>query len=70
MRTNIDIDEELLKGAMKATGLRTKKAVVERGLSQLVGEARRRLAIKNLQGIGWEGDLEDMRLGHPSLDEK
>lgn len=70
MRTNIDIDDKLLKGAMKATGLKTKKAVVEKGLSELIGEARRRQAIKNLWGVGWEGDLEDMRLGHPSLDEK
>ena len=55
---------------MKVTGLETKKAVVEKALSELVGEARRRQAMKNLWGIGWEGDLDDMRLGHPSLDEK
>ena len=70
MRTNIDIDEKLLESAMKVTGLETKKAVVEKALSELVGEARRRQAMKNLWGIGWDGDLDDMRLGHPSLDEK
>lgn len=61
MRTNIDIDEELLKEAMTATGLKTKKATVEQALSQIVLEARRRHALNELAGIGWEGDLDRMR---------
>ena len=36
MRTNIDIDDELMRSAMAATGLRTKKAVVEEALKLLV----------------------------------
>lgn len=61
MRTNIDIDEELLKEAMALTGQKTKKAVVEEGLKRLIRLGRQGRAIENLWGIGWEGDLEAMR---------
>jgi Arc/MetJ family transcription regulator len=61
MRTNIDIDDKLLKKAMKATGLKTKKAVVEEALEQLVREREGRAALQRLWGIGWEGDLDEMR---------
>ena len=37
MRTNIEIDDELMQKAMEATGALTKKAVVEAGLKALVG---------------------------------
>lgn len=63
MRTNIDIDEELLKEAMEATGLKTKKAAVEAALNEIVREHRARRALKELQGIGWYGDLDEMRRG-------
>jgi len=61
MRTNIDIDDELLRRAMNATGLKTKKAVVEEALGQLVREQEGRAALQRLWGIGWEGDLDEMR---------
>ncbi|RDJ22450.1 type II toxin-antitoxin system VapB family antitoxin [Bosea caraganae] len=61
MRTNIDIDDALLKEAMEATELSTKKAVVEEALRRLIENNRRRQAIKDLKGIGWEGDLDEMR---------
>jgi Arc/MetJ family transcription regulator len=61
MRTNIDIDDELMRKAIAATGLRTKKAVVEEGLKLLVrlkGQER----LKELYGrVPWEGDLDEMR---------
>lgn len=60
-RTNIDIDDELMARAMKATGLRTKRAVVEEGLKQLAREEELRQALERLRGIGWEGDLDEMR---------
>jgi Arc/MetJ family transcription regulator len=65
MRTNIDIDDELLDEAMKATGLPTKKATVEEALRSLVDRHRRLAAYKNLAGLGWEGDLSEMRRGRP-----
>ena len=63
MRTNIDIDEELLERAMKATGNKTKRSTVEQGLRELVRERELRDALESLQGIGWEGNLDEMREG-------
>jgi len=60
VRTNIEIDDELMRSALAATGLRTKKAVVEEALKLLVklkGQER----IRELRGkIHWEGDLDQL----------
>ncbi|MEM0911898.1 MAG: type II toxin-antitoxin system VapB family antitoxin [Pseudomonadota bacterium] len=61
MRTNIVIDDELMAQALKATGLETKKEVVEQGLKLLV-QRKRQQSIRALRGnISWEGDLDEMR---------
>ncbi len=61
MRTNIEIDDKLLREAMKATGQTTKRATVEEALRRVVKLHRQKLALKRLKGIGWEGDLDAMR---------
>ena len=61
MRTNIEIDDELLREAMAATGLATKKATVEEALRLVVSQKRGREALRSTAGIGWDGDLETMR---------
>jgi Arc/MetJ family transcription regulator len=66
MRTNIDIDDELLAEAMAATGLTTKRATVEEGLRLLVRLRAQVRALKELRGLGWEGDLGAMREGRHS----
>ena len=63
MRTNIDIDDDLLSRAMEASGLPTKKATVEEGLQLLVRVREQVRAGRALKGIGWEGDLNAMRQG-------
>lgn len=63
MRTNIDIDDDLLTEAMAAAGTATKKATVEEALRRLVQRHRRRAALADLSGLGWEGDLDAMRQG-------
>jgi len=63
MRTNIDIDDHLIAAAMAATGLPTKRATVEEALRHLVRLYRRKQAISDMAGLGWEGDLEVMRDG-------
>jgi Arc/MetJ family transcription regulator len=63
MRTNIELDDELMAQAMEATGLKTKKATVEEALRRVVENSRRRRALDELRGIGWEGDLDQMREG-------
>ncbi len=61
MRTNIAIDDQLMADALKATGLKTKKEVVELGLKTLV-RLHQQEKIKGLKGkLKWDGDLEAMR---------
>jgi len=63
MRTNIDIDEDLIKEAMKLTGITTKKAAVEAALQQMVS-LKKQERIKELRGkFQWEGNLDEMREG-------
>ncbi len=57
MRTNIDIDDELLAAAMALTGLPTKKATVEHALQLIVQESRQRQAIMDMAGLGWDDGL-------------
>lgn len=61
MRTNIDIDDELLTKATEALGTATKKATVEEALQRVVKNYEAGKAIAELRGIGWEGDLDEMR---------
>jgi Arc/MetJ family transcription regulator len=62
MRTNIVIDDELIKAAQEATGLKTKKAVVEEGLRRLVRHKQQISAVKALKGAAdWQGDLRSLR---------
>ena len=65
MRTNIEIDDELLAQAMTAAGLSTKRATVEEGLRLLVRVRKQAKALAELKGLGWEGDLDEMRRGRP-----
>jgi Arc/MetJ family transcription regulator len=61
MRTNIVIDEKLMNDALQATGLKTKKEVVELGLKILV-KLNRQKQIRELRGkLEWDGDLDAMR---------
>lgn len=63
MRFNIDIDEVLMRRALRATGLSTKKAVIEEGLRLLVKLHRQR-AILALRGkVHWQADLHALRKG-------
>jgi Arc/MetJ family transcription regulator len=66
MRTNIEIDDELLSQAMKAAGLSTKRATVEAGLRLLVRIRGQTEAFAELSGLGWEGDLDEMRCDRPA----
>jgi Arc/MetJ family transcription regulator len=63
MRTNIDIDDELMQQAMEATQTTTKKGTVEACLREVV-QLRRQGRVRKIFGIGgWEGDLAAMREG-------
>jgi len=61
MRTNIVMDERLIRQAMRATGLKTKRAVVEAGLKLLV-QIKAQTGIRKLRGkVVWNGNLDELR---------
>jgi Arc/MetJ family transcription regulator len=61
MRTNIVIDDKLMADALKATGARTKREVVELGLRALI-QLKQQERIRGFRGkLRWTGDLERMR---------
>jgi Arc/MetJ family transcription regulator len=61
MRTNIVIDDQLMGEALEASGLKTKREVVELGLKTLI-QLNKQATIKRYRGkLTWEGDLERMR---------
>ena len=63
MRTNIEIDDELMMQAMRSTGVRTKKAVVEAALRLLV-KTHAQTGIRRLRGkVQWHGNLSKSRQG-------
>ena len=60
-RTNIEIDDEMIRKAAKLTGLKTKRQIVHRALDSLV-RAEERKAVLRYFGSGiWEGKLKALR---------
>ena len=61
MRTNIVIDDKLMRDTLRATGLRTKREAVEEALRTLLSLTRQ-AKIRRLRGkVDWQGDLNAMR---------
>lgn len=66
MRTNIEIDDRLMREVMRTSGFRTKRAAVEAGL-RLLAQIRAQGGIRRLRGkVQWKGDLNQSRLGRAS----
>ena len=63
MRTNIEIDDDVLREAQQLLGTATKRETVDSALREVVAR-HRRLSILELRGkVRWEGDLEASRQG-------
>lgn len=62
MRTNIEIDDGLMKEAMKVSGRKTKRATVEEALRTLIRLGRQRKIGRYFGKLKWTGDLERSRL--------
>ena len=61
MRTNIVLDDKLVREAMRASGLKTKRAVVEAGL-RLIVQTKAQGGMRRLRGkVAWEGNLSESR---------
>lgn len=61
MRTNIVIDDDLMKAAVQASGARNKREAVEMGLKTLI-RLHDQAGLRNLRGkLEWAGDLDTLR---------
>jgi len=66
MRTNIVIDDKLMRDTLRATGLKTKREVVELGLRTLL-RLRQQEQFRHYRGkLDWQGDLDAMRRDKPA----
>ena len=61
MRTNVVIDDRLIRKAINYTGLKTKKEVINYALKELVKRKRRKEILKVAGKLRWEGNLDEMR---------
>jgi Arc/MetJ family transcription regulator len=60
-RTNIDIDDQLIERAMRRYRVHSKRAIVDLALRRLVGDPMTREEALEMEGSGWEGDLDALR---------
>jgi Arc/MetJ family transcription regulator len=61
VRTNIEISDQLMEEALEASGLKTKRAVVEAALQTLIRLRRQRKVLDLAGKIHWEGNIDDVR---------
>jgi Arc/MetJ family transcription regulator len=62
-RTNIEIDDELMRRVQAGYGLRTKREAVDYALRRLLVEPFSRQEALAAEGSGWDGDLDELRAG-------
>lgn len=67
-RTNVDIDDALVAEAMRRFGVRTKREAVDLALRRLVGPPLTKEFILGLEGIGWHGDVDELRSSRVDAD--
>jgi Arc/MetJ family transcription regulator len=63
-RTNVVIDDELVKRVKAMYGLRTTREAIDFALKSVAGRLERNRAMLALEGTGWGGDLDELREAH------
>jgi Arc/MetJ family transcription regulator len=63
MRTNVEIDDELMREALRLSGLKTKRAVIEAALRMFVRVKRQEDILELAGKVQWEGNLDESREG-------
>jgi len=61
MRTNIELDDDLVEQALKISKLKTKKDVVNEALKQYVASLKKKQLLSLREKDTWNGDLRQMR---------
>ncbi|MDP2646490.1 MAG: type II toxin-antitoxin system VapB family antitoxin [Desulfobacterales bacterium] len=62
-RTNVVLDDKLVEDCIKATGIKTQKALIDQALRELLRHENQ-IKILDLRGkIHWDGNLDEWRIG-------
>ena len=61
VRTNIVLDSKLVEAGLKATGLKTRRQLVDFALRELLRHKQQKKLLLLKGKVAWEGDLETMR---------
>ena len=62
-RTNVVLDDELVKECQKLTGINTRRALIDYALHELLRHGRQRRLLELKGTVKWEGDLDAWRKG-------
>ena len=64
-RTNIELDERLVREGLRRFRCRSKRELVHLALTELLKRARRRDVLSLRGQVKWEGDLANLRRLRP-----
>ena len=62
-RTNVVLDDDLVENCIKATGIKTRKALIDHALRELLRHENQTKILELKGNIDWEGNLEEWRQG-------
>ncbi len=65
-RTNIVLDESLVNAALRATGLKTRRELVDYALRELIRRESQKKILELKGKVSWQGDIKAMRKGRAS----
>ena len=65
-RTNIILDEKLVDNCLKATGIKTQKALIDYALRELLRHEKQTKLLELKGKIDWNGNLDEWRMGRSS----
>lgn len=60
-RTNVVLDNDLVEAGLEITGLRSRRALIDYALRELLRRESQRRILELKGKIHWEGDLASMR---------
>lgn len=60
-RTNVVLDEDLVEAGLKITGLKSRRALIDHALRELLRRESQKKILELKGKVQWEGDLSSMR---------
>ena len=62
-RTNVVLDDDLMDSCLKATGIKTRRALIDHALRELLRHESQKKILELKGRVHWEGDLNKWRKG-------